>query len=137
MWATEVSKEVLLKATGRRKEQYKKTISRFLIQAFVPSLHLFIISPLLKPRVSYFYPPPRAGGHRVRLSLSNCRRFSQLALRHRAAECAPALAAVRRGLGAVLPLPVLRLMSPAAVEEAVCGAPTVSVQELRRVARHR
>ena len=80
---------------------------------------------------------PRAGGHRVRLSLRNCRRFSRLALRHRAAECAPALAAVRRGLGAVLPLPVLRLMSPAAVEEAVCGAPTVSVQELRRVARHR
>ncbi len=107
------------------------------ILPFLPFLRfLQILQRVSRVKKTFFKFP--LGGHRVPLTLRNCRLFSRLALRHRAKESLHAVAALRQGLAAILPLPViLHLMSPAAFEEAVCGVPTVAVAELRRVARHR
>ena len=77
------------------------------------------------------------GGRRLRLTAANARLFSAAAMRQRMAELRPAAAAVREGIAAIVPLPILRLMPPRAVEEMVCGMPEISMKVLKRVARYR
>ena len=45
--------------------------------------------------------------------------------------------AVREGMATMVPLPVLLLMPAVVVERLVCGAPSVPIDALKRVARYR
>ena len=45
--------------------------------------------------------------------------------------------AIREGMATMVPLPVLLLMPAVSVERLVCGAPSVPIDALKRVARYR
>ena len=45
--------------------------------------------------------------------------------------------AVREGMATMVPVPVLLLMPVVVVERLVCGAPSVPIDALKRVARYR
>ena len=45
--------------------------------------------------------------------------------------------AVREGLSAMVPLPILELMPPSQLELLVCGLPNIPVHALKKVARYR
>ena len=77
------------------------------------------------------------GGRSVALSESNRDLFADLALRQRIRELEPQVRAVREGMAAMVPVPVLFLMPVEAVERLVCGSPSVPIDALKRVARYR
>ena len=74
------------------------------------------------------------GGSRLRLTYANRGAFASAALAHRLHEFDAPVGAMRRGLGAVVPLGALALFTWSELETAVCGTPTVDVGLLRSVA---
>eukprot|EP00035_Acanthoeca_spectabilis_P006714 m.128393 g.128393 ORF g.128393 m.128393 type:complete len:363 (-) comp13624_c0_seq2:199-1287(-) len=62
--------------------------------------------------------------------------YQRLACQARLRESAEQIAAIRRGLTAIIPTPLLGMWTAAEFELAVCGTPNISVDELRRTARY-
>lgn len=72
----------------------------------------------------------------VRLTERPFHRYQRLACQARLRESAEQIAAIRRGLTAIIPTPLLGMWTAAEFELAVCGTPNISVDELRRTARY-
>lgn len=88
---------------------------------------------------------PNAAGEAVELipghasapvNASSRNAFLSHALRARLHEFDPAVAAMRRGLGSVVPLHALALMTPAHIDELVAGQPEIDVERLKRHAAY-
>jgi len=85
-------------------------------------------------------PIPTRGGEAATSSSSSwaavAAAYGRLVVRARVAELEPAVAALRAGLGAVVPLSSLALLTAAELEELVCGSRTLNVSLLQRHARY-
>ena len=75
------------------------------------------------------------GGHDIDVTLENRSEFVRLATQARLREGAAQVAAMRRGLCAVIPAAVVRLWTAQELELAVCGSPEIPVSVIRDNAR--
>lgn len=74
---------------------------------------------------------------RVSLNLADCSDYVKAAFRQRQTEMADQVRALREGLGAMVPFPIVGLMPAKALEELVCGQPSISLPALKKAARYR
>lgn len=75
------------------------------------------------------------GGLDVDLTYANRLEYVKLACQARLAEAAPQIAAMRRGLCAVIPAPVVRMWTAQELDLQVCGSPVIPVSTLKDTAR--
>ncbi len=71
------------------------------------------------------------GGAKTRLTFSNRLRFCDLVVQYRLHEFDTQVAAIRRGLGRVVPLRALRLLTATELEVLVAGSPLIDVDVLK------
>ena len=76
------------------------------------------------------------GGLDVDLTYANRLEYVKLACQARLAEAAPQIAAMRRGLCAVVPAPVVRMWTAQELDLHVSGSPVIPVATLKDTARH-
>eukprot|EP00051_Salpingoeca_urceolata_P023605 m.403095 g.403095 ORF g.403095 m.403095 type:complete len:186 (+) comp20120_c0_seq3:13606-14163(+) len=69
------------------------------------------------------------------VSLANRDRHIQAAIDLRCHECDQQVAALRRGLGDVLPLPLLNVFTGPQLETLVCGSQTLDLAQLRKLTK--
>ncbi|XP_048583459.1 probable E3 ubiquitin-protein ligase HERC1 isoform X5 [Nematostella vectensis] len=81
--------------------------------------------------------PMVPSGHNIHLTFSNRSEYVEQALKFRLQEFDRQVAAVREGMGWILPVPLLSLLTPDNLEQLVCGSAEVSVDMLKRVVRYR
>ena len=74
-------------------------------------------------------------GDALDLCFENRDEFARLVCQARLRESAPQIAAMRRGLCAVIPQPVVRMWTVAELEQAICGSPEIPVAAIRDSAR--
>lgn len=74
-------------------------------------------------------------GHCVPVTYSNRIKFCELALKQRFHEMNEQVLAVRRGLAALVPLPLLTFQSAESLERMVCGLPSISIPVLKTIVR--
>ena len=75
------------------------------------------------------------GGLDVDLTFANSQEWAKLACEARLSEALPQIAAIRRGICAVIPAPVLRMWTAQELELQVCGSPVIPVAAVRSTAR--
>eukprot|EP00095_Tigriopus_kingsejongensis_P011157 maker-scaffold259_size234575-snap-gene-1.26 protein:Tk11157 transcript:maker-scaffold259_size234575-snap-gene-1.26-mRNA-1 annotation:"e3 ubiquitin-protein ligase herc1" len=71
------------------------------------------------------------------LKPQDCPDYVQAAFEQRIREMLPQVKALREGLGGIVPFPILGLMPAKALEELVCGQPSISLTALKKAARYR
>lgn len=71
-------------------------------------------------------------GASTRVTLENRLRWCELMERTRTREFDTQIAAIRRGMGQVVPLRALALFTPAEVEELVCGSAIIDIEVLKK-----
>ena len=76
-------------------------------------------------------------GQSIPLTFENRHGFVAKAIRQRLGEMSEAIQAVRQGLAAMVPLPIIQLMPINSLELMVCGMPYICLLALKRVARYR
>lgn len=74
-------------------------------------------------------------GHYVPVTYSNRLRFCKLALKQRFHEMNEQILAVRRGLAAIVPLPLLTFQTAENLERMICGLPDISIPVLKSIVR--
>lgn len=80
-------------------------------------------------------PPLLPGGASIDVTFENRRDFVRLATRARLEESKAQVAAMRKGLIAIIPPPVVRMWTAVELERQVCGDPKISVEAIRSTAR--
>ena len=75
------------------------------------------------------------GGQNIQLRRRDCSSCAQKAIEYRSRETNLQVNAVRDGLGSLIPLPILSLMTGERLEQMVCGSSEVHVETLKRIAR--
>lgn len=78
--------------------------------------------------VAELYP----GSSGVPLTFENRRQYLSLAIQTRLHEASQQVAAIRRGMGMVVPLHLLSLFTWQELEVAVCGEKTIDIELLKR-----
>ncbi|XP_068190129.1 probable E3 ubiquitin-protein ligase HERC1 isoform X2 [Antennarius striatus] len=81
--------------------------------------------------------PVVPGGQNVALNFSNRTEYVDRALDFRLHEMDSQVAAVREGMSAIIPVPLLSLLTAQQLERLVCGMPEVSVEMLKKLVRYR
>ena len=81
------------------------------------------------------YVPIIPNGHNVRLTFDNRAEYVDRALQYRLHEAERQVAAVREGMGWIIPVPLLSLLTPQKLEQMVCGSEEVNIDVLKKVAR--
>lgn len=76
-------------------------------------------------------------GHDIQLTFSNRAEYVEKALNYRLHEMDRQVAAIRGGMGWVVPVPLLSLLTAEKLEQMVCGSEKVSIDMLKKVARYR
>ncbi|XP_027837521.2 probable E3 ubiquitin-protein ligase HERC1 [Aphis gossypii] len=76
-------------------------------------------------------------GHYVPVTYSNRLKFCELALKQRFHEMDEQILAVRRGLSALVPLPLLTFQTAENLERMICGLPNISIPVLKTIVRYR
>lgn len=76
--------------------------------------------------------PLKEGGENIHVTFENRDEYVRLAEQVRLRESSVQIAAIRRGLGDIVPLPLLHLCHPRDVEWKVCGKPFIDISLLRR-----
>ncbi|XP_025408544.1 probable E3 ubiquitin-protein ligase HERC1 isoform X2 [Sipha flava] len=76
-------------------------------------------------------------GHYVSVTYSNRLKFCELALKQRFHEMDDQILAVRRGLAAIVPLPLLTFQTAENLERMICGLPNISIPVLKTIVRYR
>lgn len=76
-------------------------------------------------------------GHNIQLTFGNRNEYVERALNYRLHEMDRQIAAVREGMGWVIPVPLLSLLTAEKLEQMVCGSEKVSIDMLKKVARYR
>jgi E3 ubiquitin-protein ligase HECTD3 len=76
------------------------------------------------------------GGNDIDVEFSRRKEFQQMACKARLQESSDQIAAIRRGLTAIIPAPLIRLWTAQELERRVCGSPDIPIDELRKTARY-
>jgi len=76
-------------------------------------------------------------GHNFQLTFSNRAEYVEHALQYRLHEVDRQVAAIREGMGWIIPVPLLSLLTAEKLEQMVCGSEEVSIDMLKKVARYR
>ena len=76
-------------------------------------------------------------GDSIPLTFQNRHAFVAKALRQRLGEMSEPIRAVRQGMAAMVPLPIIQITPISSLELIVCGMPYICLQALKRVARYR
>ena len=74
-------------------------------------------------------------GHNIHLTFSNRAHYVERALEYRLHEVDRQVAAIREGMGWIVPVPLLSLLTAAKLEQMVCGSDKISIDMLKKVAR--
>lgn len=74
-------------------------------------------------------------GHYISVTYSNRLKFCELALTQRLHEMDEQIFAVRRGLAALVPFPLLTFQTAENLERMVCGLPNISIPILKTIVR--
>ncbi|KAJ1212717.1 hypothetical protein NDU88_000367 [Pleurodeles waltl] len=77
------------------------------------------------------------GGQNRPVTFSNRKDYVEKSIEYRLHEMDQQVAAVREGMSAIIPVPLLSLLTGQRLEELVCGVPEVSVKMLRKMIRYR
>lgn len=77
-----------------------------------------------------------SGGGSREVAFDDRFEYQRLACEARLKENSEQIAAMRRGLTAIIPAPLIRMWTAAEFERAVCGSPEIPVEEIRRTARY-
>jgi hypothetical protein len=75
------------------------------------------------------------GGRPAVVTAATAPAFVRLAIAARVSEVLPAAAAFAQGLGSIIPLSAVRLLTPAELERRLCGSPGIDVPMLQRHTR--
>ncbi|KAF7670462.1 hypothetical protein LDENG_00124780 [Lucifuga dentata] len=81
--------------------------------------------------------PVVPGGQNISLTFANRTEYVERALEYRLHEMDSQVAAMREGMSAIIPVPLLSLLTAQQLEQLVCGLPEVSVEMLKKVVRYR
>ncbi|XP_047185393.1 probable E3 ubiquitin-protein ligase HERC1 isoform X3 [Scophthalmus maximus] len=81
--------------------------------------------------------PVVPGGQNISLTFSNRTEYVERSLDYRLHEMDSQVAAVREGMSAIIPVPLLSLLTAQQLEQLVCGLPEVSVEMLKKLVRYR
>ncbi|XP_068430797.1 probable E3 ubiquitin-protein ligase HERC1 isoform X3 [Clinocottus analis] len=81
--------------------------------------------------------PVVPGGQNISLTFANRTEYVERALDYRLHEMDSQVAAVREGMSAIIPVPLLSLLTAQQLEQLVCGLPEVSVEMLKKLVRYR
>ncbi|XP_038590221.1 probable E3 ubiquitin-protein ligase HERC1 isoform X8 [Micropterus salmoides] len=81
--------------------------------------------------------PVVPGGQSISLTFANRTEYVERALDYRLHEMDSQVAAVREGMSAIIPVPLLSLLTAQQLEQLVCGLPEVSVEMLKKLVRYR
>lgn len=74
-------------------------------------------------------------GHNIHLTFGNRQEYVERALQYRLHEMDRQVATVREGMGWIIPVPLLSLLTAEKLEQMVCGSKEVSIEVLKKVAR--
>ncbi|XP_069780317.1 probable E3 ubiquitin-protein ligase HERC1 isoform X3 [Narcine bancroftii] len=77
------------------------------------------------------------GGSSIPLTFGNRKEYVERAIKYRLHEMDQQVAAIRQGMSAIVPVPLLSLLTERQLEQLVCGMPEVNVDTLKKVVRHR
>ena len=75
------------------------------------------------------------GGSSVHLTFANRQEYVEKALQYRLHEVDRQVTAVREGMSWIVPVPLLSLLTAHALEQMVCGLPSVDLDLLRKIVR--
>lgn len=75
-------------------------------------------------------------GENIQLTFSNRVEYVERALQYRMHEMDRQIDAVREGMGWIIPVPILSLLTGEKLEQLVCGSPEVNVDILKKVVRY-
>ncbi|XP_061657060.1 probable E3 ubiquitin-protein ligase HERC1 isoform X5 [Syngnathoides biaculeatus] len=81
--------------------------------------------------------PVVPGGQNISLNFSNRTEYVERALQYRLHEMDSQVASVREGMSAIIPVPLLSLLTAQQLEQLVCGLPEVSVEMLKKLVHYR
>ncbi|XP_071743775.1 uncharacterized protein [Lepeophtheirus salmonis] len=81
--------------------------------------------------------PLYPGSEKIRLSYENKDEYVKAALNQRFKEMMPQVLAVRKGLSALAPYPILKLLPSQTIESLVCGESSFPLWILKKIARYR
>ncbi|XP_076014530.1 putative E3 ubiquitin-protein ligase HERC1 isoform X2 [Genypterus blacodes] len=81
--------------------------------------------------------PVIPGGQNIGLTFDNRTEYVERALEYRLHEMDSQVAEIRDGMSAIIPVPLLSLLTAQQLEQLVCGLPEVSVEMLKKVVRYR
>lgn len=73
--------------------------------------------------------------HNINLTFSNRQEYVERALQYRLHEMDRQVATIREGMGWIIPVPLLSLLTVEKLEQMVCGSKEVSIEVLKKVAR--
>lgn len=79
--------------------------------------------------------PTCPGGHNIHLTFMNRTEYVESALQYRLHEVDHQVAAIREGMGWIIPVPLLSLLTAEKLEQMVCGSKEVSIEMLKKVVR--
>lgn len=74
-------------------------------------------------------------GHNIPVTYSNRLKYCELVLKQRFHEMDQQILAVRRGLSALVPLPLLSFQTAENLERMICGLPNISIPVLKTIVR--
>ncbi|XP_060677251.1 probable E3 ubiquitin-protein ligase HERC1 isoform X1 [Hemiscyllium ocellatum] len=77
------------------------------------------------------------GGSSIPLTFGNRKEYVERAIEYRLHELDQQVAAIRQGMSAIVPVPLLSLLTERQLEQLVCGMPEVNVDTLKKVVRYR
>ncbi|XP_041057144.1 probable E3 ubiquitin-protein ligase HERC1 isoform X1 [Carcharodon carcharias] len=77
------------------------------------------------------------GGSSIPLTFGNRKEYVERAIEYRLHELDQQVAALRQGMSAIVPVPLLSLLTEKQLEQLVCGMPEVNVDTLKKVVRYR
>ncbi|XP_055489136.1 LOW QUALITY PROTEIN: probable E3 ubiquitin-protein ligase HERC1 [Leucoraja erinacea] len=77
------------------------------------------------------------GGSSIPLTFGNRKEYVERAIEYRLHELDQQVAAIRQGMSAIVPVPLLSLLTERQLEQLVCGMPEVNVETLKKVVRYR
>ncbi|XP_072428176.1 probable E3 ubiquitin-protein ligase HERC1 isoform X3 [Chiloscyllium punctatum] len=77
------------------------------------------------------------GGSSIPLTFGNRKEYVERAIEYRLHELDQQVTAIRQGMSAIVPVPLLSLLTERQLEQLVCGMPEVNVDTLKKVVRYR
>lgn len=125
--------------TGVTEDNFEEVINKmFKLNSKFKLVIIFQVIPFLNMTGTDWTDNPVSlvpNGHCVPVTYSNRLRFCKLALNQRFHEMDEQILAVRRGLAAIVPFPLLTFQTAENLERMICGLPNISIPVLKTIVR--